>query len=205
MSQTIRGLLLSAVIVGAGLAPAAVYAAEPAVGGQEGRQDSTERAYLAGGCFWGVEHFLEELDGVVDVRSGYMGGHVPDPTYRQVSSGRTGHAETVEVVFDPQKVTFETIARTFFEIHDPTQLNRQGPDVGTQYRSAVFYTDAEQKAVTEELIEILGENGYDVVTQVEEAGTFWPAEAYHQDYYEKTGKTPYCHGYVERFPPRQGA
>ncbi len=163
-------------------------------------QSDTEKAYLAGGCFWGVEHFIEELDGVISVRSGYMGGHLPDPTYQQVCTGRTGHAETVEVLFDPEKVTFEKIARTFFEIHDPTQLDRQGPDHGTQYRSAVFYTSPGQKAVTERLIRILEENGYDVVTEVEEAGAFWPAEQYHQDYYQKTGGTPYCHGYTKRFP-----
>jgi len=159
-----------------------------------------EKAYLAGGCFWGVEHFLEQMEGVESVRSGYMGGHVPDPSYEQVCTGRTGHAETVEVVFDPALVSFEEIARTFFEIHDPTQLDRQGPDRGTQYRSAVFYTDGDQRAVTEKLIGILEEQGYDVVTEVEEAGTFWPAEEYHQDYYERKGGRPYCHGHVKRFP-----
>ncbi|MFO7767816.1 MAG: bifunctional methionine sulfoxide reductase B/A protein [bacterium] len=163
-------------------------------------QPQTEKAYLAGGCFWGVEHFLEQLEGVESVRSGYMGGHVPDPSYEEVCTGRTGHAETVEVLFDPGEVSFETIARTFFEIHDPTQLDRQGPDHGSQYRSAVFYTSPEQEAVVERLIGILEENGYDVVTEVEEADTFWPAEQYHQDYYEETGGRPYCHGYVKRFP-----
>ncbi len=159
-----------------------------------------EKAYLAGGCFWGVEYYLQQLDGVESVRSGYMGGHTADPSYEEVCSGRTGHAETVEIVFDPALVSFEKIARIFFEIHDPTQLNRQGPDRGTQYRSAVFYADANQKAITGKLIDILKENGYDVVTEVEEAGTFWPAQEYHQDYYERSGGRPYCHRYVKRFP-----
>lgn len=159
----------------------------------------TEKAYFAGGCFWGVEYYLEQIDGVLDVRSGYMGGHVDNPTYRQVCSGTTGHAETVEVEFDPTETDFETVARTFFEIHDPTQMNRQGPDVGEQYRSAVFYTSERQKEVTDSLIDILKAKGLKVTTEVAAAGTFWPAETYHQDYYENSGKTPYCHGYTKRF------
>ncbi len=116
---------------------------------------ATEKAYFAGGCFWGVEHLLQDTDGVLSVKSGYMGGHTSKPTYDEVCSGNTGHAETVEVVYDPSKVTFETLARLFFEIHDPTQKNRQGPDVGDQYRSAVFYVDDAQKKTTEKLISIL--------------------------------------------------
>jgi peptide methionine sulfoxide reductase msrA/msrB len=161
--------------------------------------DGNARAYFAGGCFWGVEYMLEHIDGVVDVRSGYMGGHTENPTYQDVCRGNTGHAETVEVVFDPKRVTFEELARNFFEIHDPTQLNRQGPDHGAQYRSAVFYTDEAQKATTEKLIGLLRDNGYDVVTEVSPAGTFWPAEDYHQDYYDKTGHRPYCHAPQKRF------
>ncbi len=159
----------------------------------------TDKAYLAGGCFWGVEHFLEQLEGVRSVRSGYMGGHTTNPTYQEVCTGRTGHAETVEVVFDPARIDFETIARAFFEIHDPTQVNRQGPDRGSQYRSAIFYANEDQQAVTEMLIGLLKDNGYNVVTEVEKADTFWPAEDYHQDYYARTGGRPYCHGYVKRF------
>jgi len=189
----------------AGTAAGMSGSAGESAAGQAGNQATvpqeqrTETAYLAGGCFWGVEHFLERLEGVHSVRSGYMGGHTTNPTYDEVCSGRTGHAETVEVVFDPARISFETIARTFFEIHDPTQINRQGPDRGNQYRSAVFYANEDQKAVTGMLIGLLQENGYDVVTEVAEANTFWPAEEYHQDYYSRTGGRPYCHGYVKRF------
>lgn len=159
----------------------------------------TKKAYFAGGCFWGVEHLLENQKGVLNVRSGYMGGHVANPTYEQVCSKKTGHAETVEVEFDPSLIDFETLARLFFEIHDPTQMNRQGPDIGSQYRSAVFYVDEEQRATTNKLIAILKEKGYDVVTEVTKADTFWPAEDYHQDYYANKGTEPYCHFHTKRF------
>jgi peptide methionine sulfoxide reductase msrA/msrB len=158
-----------------------------------------EKAYFAGGCFWGIEHLLQKFEGVISVRSGYMGGHTEDPTYQEVCDGNTGHAETVEVVFDPSKTEFETLARYFFEIHDPTQVNRQGPDIGDQYRSAVFHTNEKQKQITEKLIRILTDKGYDIATQVAEAETFWKAEEYHQDYYERNGKQPYCHAYEKRF------
>jgi peptide methionine sulfoxide reductase msrA/msrB len=156
-------------------------------------------AYFAGGCFWGVEHLLQQEEGVFSVRSGYMGGKTENPSYRQVCSGKTGHAETVEVEYDPSVVSYETLAKLFFEIHDPTQGNRQGPDVGSQYRSAVFYADEEQKKTAEKLIGILRDNGYDVTTEVSPAGTFWEAEDYHQDYYETSGKRPYCHARQKRF------
>ncbi len=162
-------------------------------------QVATETAYFAGGCFWGTEHLLESLEGVTSVQSGYMGGHEDDPTYEEICTGTTGHAETVEVIYDPSKTDFETVAKYFFEIHDPTQSNRQGPDIGSQYRSAVFYVDEGQKETTEKLIEILKEKGYNVVTEVESAEAFWPAEDYHQDYYVSTGKQPYCHFYTKRF------
>ena len=161
--------------------------------------EGMEKAYFAGGCFWGVEYQLERLEGVMDVRSGYMGGKTDHPTYREVSSGTTGHAETVEVLFDPKRISFHDIAKRFFEIHDPTEVDRQGPDIGSQYRSAVFFVGDEQKLVTEELIGILRDRGYGVVTEVVPAGTFYPAEEYHQDYYEQTGGTPYCHTPVQRF------
>ncbi|MCB9728160.1 MAG: bifunctional methionine sulfoxide reductase B/A protein [Deltaproteobacteria bacterium] len=156
-------------------------------------------AYFAGGCFWGVEHLLEGQPGVIDVVSGYMGGHLDQPGYKQVSSGTTGHAETVHVVYDPTKTTYEALAKRFFEIHDPTERGHQGPDYGPQYRSAIFVTDAEQRRVIEGLIAKLRARGYDVVTEVEPAGKFWPAEEYHQDYYERSGKEPYCHIYTPRF------
>lgn len=156
-------------------------------------------AYFAGGCFWGVEHFLEALDGVADVESGYMGGTVESPSYEQVLTHTTGHLEAVRVRFDPAKVSYEQVTKLFFEIHDPTQEDGQGPDIGDQYLSAVFYTSPEQKKVTESLIGKLKTRGYDVVTQVRPATPFYAAEDYHQDYYERTGKTPYCHGRVDRF------
>lgn len=156
-------------------------------------------AYFAGGCFWGVEHYLEQLDGVVSVESGYMGGHVEAPTYEQVSSQTSGHLETVRVRFDPERISYEAVAKRFFEIHDPTQADGQGPDLGPEYRSAVFYTSPEQKQTTEALIEQLVARGYEVVTEVREAESFWTAEDYHQNYYVKTGKTPYCHTRIPRF------
>ncbi len=158
-----------------------------------------EKAYFAGGCFWGTEYQLQQAKGVLSTRVGYMGGEKESPTYREVCSGRTGHAEALEVVFDPSITSFETLARLFFEIHDPTEVDRQGPDVGEQYRSAVFCVDDEQRRVTEKLIALLRGKGYDVATEVVEAGTFWEAEDYHQDYYRKNGKEPYCHLYEKRF------
>lgn len=156
-------------------------------------------AYFAGGCFWGVEHYLEQLDGVISVESGYMGGHVEAPTYEQVSSQTSGHLETVEVRFDPARIGYEAVAKRFFEIHDPTQADGQGPDIGPEYRSAVFYTSPEQQATTQALIDTLKARGYAVVTEVRPAARFWKAEGYHQDYYVNTGKTPYCHSRVKRF------
>jgi peptide methionine sulfoxide reductase msrA/msrB len=164
-----------------------------------GTQVKTDIGYFAGGCFWGTEHLLQGIDGVISVKSGYMGGHTENPTYKEVCSGLTGHAETVEVVFDFARTSYEEVAKAFFEIHDPTETNRQGPDVGTQYRSAVFYRDDAQKQTAEKLIGILKANGLDVVTEVKKAGSFWPAEDYHQDYYDRNGKEPYCHIYTKRF------
>lgn len=159
----------------------------------------TQKAIFAGGCFWGVEYHFNKIKGVLSATSGYTGGLVEHPTYKQVCSGKTGHAEAVEIEFDPSLVSYETLARLFFEIHDPTQMNRQGPDRGTQYRSAIFYTDEEQKMVAKKLIGELERRGYHVVTTLEKAGTFWAAEDYHQDYYAKTGHQPYCHIYQKRF------
>ncbi len=159
----------------------------------------TERAYFAGGCFWGVEYYFKNEPGVLSTKVGYMGGQKKSPTYEEVCSGTTGHAETLEVVYDPSKTTYEKLAGLFFQIHDPTQKNRQGPDIGDQYRSAVFYVNNEQKQSAEGLIRILKENGYDVVTELAAADTFWVAETYHQDYYTKTGHKPYCHIFTKRF------
>lgn len=160
---------------------------------------NTEQAIFAGGCFWGVEHLMMKQDGVLSVESGYIGGTVENPTYQQICTGKTGHAEAVRVIYDPKKVNYKTLAKLFFEIHDPTQSDRQGPDVGTQYRSELFYIDDSQKATAEQLIKELRAKGYDVKTALTKASPFYPAEQYHQDYYEKTGKQPYCHRYTKRF------
>ncbi len=160
---------------------------------------ATGRAIFAGGCFWGTEYYFQRAEGVLSTRVGYSGGHTENPSYKEVCSGTTGHAEVLEVVFDPARTSFESLARLFFEIHDPTQRDRQGPDIGSQYRSAVFYLDEAQKKVSEDLIDRLKQQGLDVVTEVVPASTFWPAENYHQKYYDQTGKNPYCHFYTKRF------
>ena len=161
-------------------------------------------AYFAGGCFWGVEDAFSKVPGVLDAVSGYMGGSTAHPTYEAVSSGRTGHAETVRVTYAPDKVSFETLARLFFEIHDPTQKDRQGPDVGTQYRSAIFYADAQQKEMAEHLVGLLRAKGWDVVTELRPAALFTPAEEYHQDFTQRTGRGA-CHIRVPRFTSKAGA
>ena len=151
------------------------------------------RAIFASGCFWGTEYYFQRAPGVISTTVGYTGGHVENPTYKQVCTDTTGHAEAVEVLYDPSITSYEQLAKLFFETHDFTQLNRQGPDIGKQYRSAVFYLDKEQKETATQLIRMLNQKGYDVKTQIVPADKFWPAEQYHQDYYEKTAKVPYCH------------
>lgn len=158
-----------------------------------------QTAIFAGGCFWGVEHLMQQQPGVISVVSGYIGGHVDHPTYRQVCSHTTGHAEAVRITYDPAKIDYETLAKLFFEIHDPTQVDGQGQDIGNQYRSGVFYNSPEQKAVAEKLIALLRAKGLDVVTEVTPATTFWEAEEYHQDHYVREGTQPYCHRYTKRF------
>jgi len=190
---------LGHVFRGEGLTPADTRHCVNSVSMAFEAEGSSEEAYFAGGCFWGVEHLLAQEDGVLSVTSGYMGGHKDDPTYGEICTGATGHAEAVRVVFDPARVNYETLARLFFEIHDPTQLGRQGPDIGNQYRSAVFATSAAQRRIAEGLIRTLEGNGLNVATEVQQADTFWPAEDYHQDYYQRTGKAPYCHMRVKRF------
>lgn len=162
-------------------------------------KEEKQKAYFAGGCFWGVEYFFQNVEGVISTRVGYMGGHKQNPTYEEVCKGTTGHAETLEVVYDSSKTNFEKLAKLFFEIHDPTQINRQGPDIGEQYRSEIFYTDDEQKKITRRLIKILKDKDYKIATNLTKADKFWEAEQYHQDYYEKNGKLPYCHVYTKRF------
>lgn len=158
-----------------------------------------DTAIFAGGCFWGVEYYFKNEKGVLSTTVGYTGGDTKNPTYEEVCSGETGHIEALKVVFNPDKTSFETLAKLFFEIHDPTQWNRQGPDYGEQYRSVVFYKNEEQKEITEKLIQILKNKGFKVVTELRKSVEFWDAENYHQDYYEKKGAKPYCHFYTKRF------
>ena len=156
---------------------------------------SRETATLAGGCFWCLEAVYDELKGVEDVVSGYSGGNVPNPSYEMVCSGRTGHAEVVQVTFDPKVISFKEILQVFFTIHDPTSLNRQGPDVGTQYRSAIFYHTPEQKAVAEQVIkdfELAHIWNAPIVTELKPFERFYPAEAYHQGYFARNPNQQYC-------------
>lgn len=159
----------------------------------------TERAIFASGCFWGTEYYLQKAPGVISTTVGYTGGHVDNPTYKQVCTDKTGHAEAVEVIYDPSKTSYEQLAKLFFETHDFTQLNRQGPDIGMQYRSAIFYLDEKQRQIAAGLVQTLKNKGFNVKTEITPAGKFWPAEQYHQDYYKNNGKTPYCHVYRKIF------
>lgn len=156
-------------------------------------------ALFAGGCFWGVEYFMQNEPGVVAVVSGYSGGHVKNPSYREVCTGKTGHAETVRITWDTGKTTYEKLLKLFLEIHDPTQVGRQGPDIGDQYRSEIFYKNEEQRRTAEKWLGVLRDKGLKVATKVTAATGFYPAEEYHQDYYFRNGKQPYCHGYTQRF------
>jgi peptide-methionine (S)-S-oxide reductase len=154
-----------------------------------------ETATLAGGCFWCLEAVYDETKGVESVVSGYMGGKVANPTYEDVCTGRTGHAEVVQVAFDPKIISFRELLEIFFVIHDPTTLNRQGNDVGTQYRSAIFYHSPDQKQTAEQVIAILAaDKVYDdpIVTELAPASTFYPAEDYHQEYFQRNPNQPYC-------------
>jgi peptide-methionine (S)-S-oxide reductase len=159
------------------------------------QQNKNETAIFAGGCFWCTEAIFEEMKGVVNVVPGYIGGKRPYPTYEQVSTGATGHAEAVKITFNPEQISYEELLQVFFATHDPTTLNRQGNDVGTQYRSAVFYTNIEQKKITEAYIKFLNsEDVYEqfIVTEVNPATEFYIAEDYHQNYLINNPQNPYC-------------
>ncbi len=165
------------------------------------KMENMKNAYFAGGCFWGVEYHFEKLKGVKEALSGYMGGVVNNPSYREVCNGNTGHLEVVKIVYNPNLVSFETLAKLFFEIHDPTQKNGQGPDIGAQYLSAIFYNDESEKEISKKLITILESKGLQIATKLISTKNtpFFEAEEYHQDYYFKHNKAPYCHKYTKRF------
>ena len=159
----------------------------------------SEEIILAAGCFWGVEYFLKRLPGVLKTEVGYTGGSLNNPSYEAVCRKDSGHFEAIRVVFDPAQISLIQLLKYFFEIHDPSQADGQGPDLGPQYRSAVFYYTAAQKVVAETLLQQLRNQGLDVATTLKPVSIFWPAEAYHQDYYEKNAQAPYCHYWVKRF------
>src|SRR5688500_5021101 len=157
--------------------------------------ENHETATLAAGCFWCVEAVFDDLVGVIDVVSGYSGGHKDNPTYQEVCSETTGHAEVVQIKFDPDELSYEDLLRIYFTVHDPTQLNRQGNDMGTSYRSAIFYHSDAQRESAEKIIKEITEEGiYDnpIVTEVTPLDKFWPAEDYHQDYFANNPNQPYC-------------
>jgi methionine-S-sulfoxide reductase len=162
---------------------------------------NSKSAYFAGGCFWGVEFYFEKLEGVKSAISGYMGGHLNNPSYNDICRGDTGHLEVVRINYNPEIITFRELTKLFFEIHDFTQINGQGPDIGKQYLSAIFYNNQEEKKTSEELIQILKNKGYEVVTKLISAHNtpFFEAEEYHQNYYFVHNKTPYCHQYIKKF------
>lgn len=155
---------------------------------------NSQIAIFAAGCFWGVQYYFDQVPGVLETEVGYTGGHTNSPTYEQVCSHTTGHAEATKITYDPEKVSYETLLKQFFRMHDPTQLNRQGPDVGDQYRSAIFYTSEDDKKTAQTVIDQLNKTEFKskIVTSLEKAGKWWPAEDYHQKYTEKTGMGA-CH------------
>ncbi len=162
----------------------------------------TQQALFAAGCFWGVQYYFDQVPGVVKSVVGYTGGHTENPTYEQVCAHGTGHAEAVLLDFDPEQVSYETLCRQFFRMHDPTQLNRQGPDIGDNYRSAIFYFDETQRQVAEQVKqEVASKFNQPIVTQIAAAGPFYEAESYHQKYAEQTGRGA-CHIPYEPIPEK---
>jgi len=158
-----------------------------------------ERAVFASGCFWGTQYHFDKAPGVLFTQAGYIGGSAENPTYEQVCSGKTGHVEAVEVLYDPKVTDYEALAKLYFETHDPTQTDGQGPDIGAQYLSRIFVMNDEQRRTAESLIKQLREKGLEIATVIEDNSPFWPAENYHQHYYDRKGSTPYCHIYTKRF------
>lgn len=158
-----------------------------------------EKAYFASGCFWGTEYHFMKAKGVKATTVGYMGGHIQAPTYKEVCTGTTGHVETVEVEYDPSLTSFEDMLKLYYETHDFEQIGGQGPDIGAQYKSVVFYVNNQQKAIVEKYINLLNDSGYKVATELRPAPEFWEAEDYHQEYYDKKKGVPYCHAYRKIF------
>lgn len=156
-------------------------------------QANFEKATFAAGCFWGVEALFKQLNGVVSTKVGYTGGHTINPTYEEICIGNTGHYEAIEVIFDKTIINYKQVVEYFFEIHDATQTNGQGPDIGEQYLSVIFYNDNSQKEISENIIKYLNEKNYKIATKLIQTTVFFPAENYHQDYYTKKGTKPYCH------------
>ncbi len=166
-------------------------------------KDTTKHNYdtaiFAGGCFWGVQYYFEKAKGVINTEVGYIGGHVDNPTYQQVCSHTSGHFEAIRVTYDPKVTTYEAMAKLFFNIHDPSQTDGQGPDIGEQYMSVVFYMNDAQKQTANTLINTLKGKGIKVATTLKPATTFWVAEKYHQHHYDHEGSTPYCHHFQDKF------
>jgi peptide methionine sulfoxide reductase msrA/msrB len=159
----------------------------------------SEEAILAAGCFWGVEYYLQKLAGVLKTEVGYTGGHKDYPTYAEVCNHTTGHLEAIRVVYDQTRLSYEQLLKYFFEIHDPTQTNGQGADIGEQYLSAIFYYNEVQLATAQHVVALLGKSGFSLATRLLPVSTFWRAEEYHQNYYHKQAKQPYCHFWQQKF------
>ena len=159
-----------------------------------------EKAYFASGCFWGTEYHFMKVPGVLETTVGYMGGNTFAPSYKEVCTGQTGHIETIEVIFDSAEISFESLLKLYYETHDFEQVGGQGPDIGEQYQSVVFYVNEAQQLLVQQYIGILKDMGYNPATQLRPAPEFWAAEDYHQEYYAQKNGTPYCHAYKKIFP-----
>lgn len=163
------------------------------------KEANIKKAYFASGCFWGTEYYFQKLGGIKQTTVGYMGGQLDSPSYQEVCTGETGHLETIEIEYNANSVSYDQLVKYFFETHDFTQTDGQGPDIGSQYLSCIFYNNEDEKRIAEENIKQLTQKGYKVATMLKPLSTFWQAEDYHQQYYEHNGKRPYCHKYTKIF------